>query len=333
MRTKFLLLLAIPVAIAALIYGYTRMSQEQEADEDADQPIASASHVRREPNGETVVTLDQKTQHLIGLQTAALPASALPPEIQAYGRVLDPTPLVEAFSEVASARAALGASSREYQRLKALAQNQNTSAKALETAKVAMEQDRIALQAARARLRAGWGSSLAEEPDLSAFVQSLAKLNQVLVRLDLPTGETARPTPRGARLPLPGTSEPIPARYLSPAPTTDPQVQGEGFMFVVTNAPTRLTPGLALAGFLELPGDTSAGVVVPDSAVVRSAERAWIYLQNDETNFIRRAVALDHPVSGGWFVTNNIAPGDRVVVAGAQMLLSEEGKTQIKVED
>ena len=46
----------------------------------------------------------------------------------------------------------------------------------------------------------------------------------------------------------------------------------------------------------------------------------------------RREVALEDPASGGWF-TRSLKPGDKVVTRGAQMLLSEEFKSQIRVED
>ena len=82
-----------------------------------------------------------------------------------------------------------------------------------------------------------------------------------------------------------------------------------------------------------MPGQPRSGVLVPDNAVVRSDERAWIYVQTVDTHFVRREITVDHHVPGGWFVTNSIAPGDKVVVTGAQMLLSEERKSQIKLED
>jgi hypothetical protein len=333
MKKKLILSIVGAAAIAALIYGYARMSHERKAEAEDEETVAAASAVEHRSNGATVIHLDQQAQRLVGLQTATLSAATQPPEIRAYGRVLDPAPLVTMVSDIASERAAVDASSREYERLKALAQTQNASAKALEAADAAMKRDQIALQAAQANLIAMWGKAIAEEPNLHAFVQSLARLETVLVRLDLPTGETATLSPTGARLLLPGTGEPIAARFLSLAPITDSQVQGEGFLFVVTNTPPRLTPDLTLTGFLELPGEPRQGVIILDPAVVRSAERAWIYLQNDETNFTRREITLDDPVSSGWFVTNNIAPGARLVVTGAQMLLSEERQTQIKLED
>jgi len=84
---------------------------------------------------------------------------------------------------------------------------------------------------------------------------------------------------------------------------------------------------------LVLPGAPAQGVVVPDDAVVRSDDGVWIYVQNDETNFTRLKIVLDRPVGGGWFVTNGVAEGDKIVISGAQVLNSEEHKMEIKIED
>ena len=296
--------------------------------------MVAESRVEHRTNGEAVVNLDLSTQRLIGLQTAALEAATQALSVKAYGRVLEPAPLLALASDTASARAALAASSKEYQRLKTLfAEGQNASAKALETAQAAMQHDQIALQAAEAQLVAAWGKSVVDEPDLAAFLESLAKLECVLVRLDLPAGDSLPEAPVGAQLMLPGTNTPLEARFLGRATTTDPQVQGQGFLFVATNAAARLAPGLALTGFLQLPGAPVHGVVVPNAAIVRAADRAWVYVQTGDTTFQRRELALERPVAGGWFVSQGLAPGDRLVVTGAQTLLSEERKTQIKVGD
>jgi len=101
----------------------------------------------------------------------------------------------------------------------------------------------------------------------------------------------------------------------------------------VTNAPVALTPGLAVTGFVQLPGEPARGVIVPDAAVVRSDGRVWIYVQITGTAFARREIFLDHPAGGGCLVTNGVAAGDKVVITGAQTLLSEEHKTEIKMGD
>ncbi len=325
---------AVAAVIAALIYGYARLSREQAADAQGDAPIVAPSKVEREGGGGTGVQLDLPTQKLIGLETTNLAAATLPPEVRGYGRVLDPAPLAGLVGDLASARVAWAASSKEFQRVTALFhQGENASAKTLEAAEAAMQRDQVALHLAETRLVSEWGGGVVGEPDLPAFVQSLAARQSALVRLELPAGETAPATPAGARLVPPGNGALIEARFLGRATTTDPQVQGEGFLFLVTNAPAALTPGLALTGFLRLPGEPAHGVIVPEDAVVRSEERAWIYVQTDATKFVRREIALTRPAATGWFVTNGVAPAERVVVTGAQTLLSEERKAQIKVGD
>ncbi len=334
MKTKVLLILVGLTAIGALIYGYLQSRQEGMREAEGEQPVTAENRIRRGPHGEPVVSLDLATQKLIGLNTAPLPGATLPPEIKTYGRVLDAAPLVALQSEIAAAGVALEASGNEYRRVKTLFdQGENASVRSVQTAEAAMKRDQIALAAAEAQLVSGWGQAVADQPDVAAFVHSLTQRDSVLVRLDLPLGEALPASPTGARLLLSRTDAAVNARYLGPAPTTDPQVQGEGFLVVATNRPARFSAGQALAGFLELPGAPRPGVIVPNDAVVRAENRAWVYTASGETNFTRREIALDDPVAGGWFVTNGVAAGERVVATGAQTLLSEEQKNQIQVGD
>lgn len=66
--------------------------------------------------------------------------------------------------------------------------------------------------------------------------------------------------------------------------------------------------------------------------MVRSDERAWIYVERSETRFVRREIVLGHPAADGWFLSRGSPDGDRVVTTAAQMLLSEERKVRIKIE-
>ncbi len=88
-----------------------------------------------------------------------------------------------------------------------------------------------------------------------------------------------------------------------------------------------LVPGFSeSAGGKHIPG-----VVIPDSAVVWLDGKAWAYVQQGRGHFIRKEVATDHPVGKGWFVTKIFMDGDSIVVQGAQLLLSEEFRTQIQI--
>jgi len=334
MKLKAILSIVAVLLIAGLIYGCLQMRKGRGKEAKGEKPVESKSSVEPGANGEAVVSLDEKTQKLIGLETSLLLATNLAPEVKCYGRVLDSSSLIGLLSNAAAGRAALEASRKDYERVKTLFdRGENASARSLEAAEAAMKRDQIALRAAQAQITAAWGRAIADQPDLAAFVQSLTALQLVLIRLDLPAGEARAVMPVGGRLALPGTGQAIPAQFLSPAPTTDPQIQGQGFVLVFTNTSARLAPGLAITGFLQWTGEPLAGVVVPEAAVVRTAERIWVYLQSGPTHFTRREINEEHPVEAGWFVTSGVRPNERVVTTGAQTLLSEERKTEIKATD
>ncbi|HEV2319178.1 MAG TPA: hypothetical protein VGV18_05475 [Verrucomicrobiae bacterium] len=332
MKLKFILAgLVIVAVVAGLIFAYRQMSRERAADEQADQPVSSPSRVETGPSGQSCISLDLKTQQLVGLKTAGLAPATLPAEMKAYGRVLDSPALVSLHDDVLSARAALWASQEQYLRVKQLAVENNASAQLLETAEAQLKRDQSAVETSAARLMGASSQAILSQP--ASFFQDIADQKTLLIRLDTPAGDWPARSPTAALLLLPGISRPVGADFLGRAAAVDPQVQGAGFIFEVTNAPPPLTPGLAIAGFLQLPGGAAAGFILPDSAVVRSDGADWIYVQANETNFQRDQVFLDHPAKDGWFVTNIFAPNDKIVVVGAQVLLSEEHKAQIQIGD
>jgi len=331
---KVLLVVAALILIAGLIFAFHQGHRELVSEAQGEKPEASAPKTETGPNGEAILHVDENAQKLVGLFASNLPAATFPREIKAYGEVLDPAPLITSLSDIASARASLVASSNDFERSKALFdQGQNASAKALETARAARQHDEITLQSARAQLLSAWGKAIVDQPDPVAFVQSLVARKTALIRLDLPSGQVLEQMPVGARLLLPGNVPPMDAQFLDRAATVDRQVQGQGFLLLATNPPVPLTPGLSITGFLQLPGEPFNGVVVPEAAVVRSAETSWVYLQTGSNSFVRREITLNQPADGGWFVTNSVTPGERLVTTGAQMLLSEERKGEIKPAD
>ncbi len=65
-------------------------------------------------------------------------------------------------------------------------------------------------------------------------------------------------------------------------------------------------------------------MVVPRDAVVRTEGKGWVYVATGDDHFTRKEIALDRATENGWFVTNGVAAGDKLVITGAQSLLSEE---------
>ena len=78
---------------------------------------------------------------------------------------------------------------------------------------------------------------------------------------------------------------------------------------------------------------STIGVLVPDSAVVWALGEAWAYLALDDSHFARIGVDTDIELADGWFVTDGIAPGEKIVVTGAQTLYAEEFRWQVFEED
>jgi hypothetical protein len=329
MKTLLSSVLSVLVA-AVLIAGCSKPGKEAAA-EPAAKSAEPESRVKRGTNGEVVITLDAATQKIMGLQTTALSPAQAKPEVKAYGRVLDASPLASLVAEVAIAQSASDASQAELKRLKTLAGENNASERALQAAEAAAARDQVQVESTRLRIMSGWGSALARRKDLPAFVKSLISLESVLVELDLPAGEGASAAPTGARLfTLADDSKPIEAELLGPAMMVDPQMQGRGFVCLVSPNTSHLTPGAAVTGLLSLPGEAQSGVALPREAVVRFNGATWVYVQTADDTFERREAALDQPLEKGWFVQGGLKPEAKVVTAGAQQLLSEELKNQVE---
>ena len=287
---------------------------------------AAGPQVSRDTNGNAVITMSGKTQKDLGMLVKSPTAFQMNPELKGYGRVLDPAPLAALITELASAQAAYAASSGELARLKTLEGQGNASARALQTAEAAASRDLMAIQSGRERLTLSWGKAVADQKDLPAFVHLLTSLEAAMVRIDLPVGETLKEPPRGARVAtLSGPS--ADAEFLEMAPSVDPQMQGQAFIFLLKPNSLRLTSGQSVVGYLKIPGEPLAGVVIPREAVVRTEGAGWTYVLNAAGDaFTRVEVALDHPTEAGWFVTKGATASDHVVVTGAQQLLSLELK-------
>jgi hypothetical protein len=333
-KNALLILVLIVAAIAGgFFWGKQRAvtaapgaAPEAKAEAKPSEEEGETPHVTRDAKGNAVITMSDELQGDMGIQVANPAALQVSPEVKGYGRVLDPAPLAALMTELALAQVACLASSNELVRLKTLEGQGNASTRALQAAEAAAQRDQLAVQSAKDRLLLSWGKTVAEESNVPAYIQSLSALDTVLVRIDLPVGEKLE-TPAGARLTsLSGAT--LDAAFVGLAPNVDLQMQGRGFNFQVRSNASRLAPGEAVVGYLKIPGEPLAGVVIPREAVVRTEGAGWVYLldKGAAEAFTRTEVALDHPTEAGWFVTKGVSAGEYVVIKGAQQLLSIELK-------
>jgi hypothetical protein len=128
-----------------------------------------------------------------------------------------------------------------------------------------------------------------------------------------------------------GNDKPIVAHYLSPALQADSEVAGRTFWYRAPGSALRV--GMRVAAMLEDTTSARNGVSIPYSAQVWHAGKAWVYVKRSDGNFERREVATKESTGDGWFNGAPYKLGDLVVVSGAQLLLSEEFRYQIKDEN
>ena len=302
-------------------------AKKDEPPKPEEKKTESPWKLSRNTHVEPVLTLDAATVARVGLQTAPLAAAQLSPDVKAYGRVLDPAALATAVAESMAAGATADASQMDFQRIKTLAEQNNASTRSLQNAEAAASRDAAQAIAARIRLRAMWGEVIANSKDLGGMVESLASGASALVRLDLPAGEVLKSNPTGARVfALADESTPFDATFFGAAPNVDAQTQGRGFVFLVTKPQGQFKPGGAVLGYIRLTGDAQSGVLVPREAVVHADGHAWVYVTTEAGTFTRKEILTTRALSGGYFVGEPLAAGEKIVALGAQQLLSEELK-------
>lgn len=340
MKSKLILMIgAAASAFAIATWGIA------EKNEAGSHEVEKPGETRTETHGETAepaLALGRKAVALSGIVTSALKPVSHQQATQAFGTVVPPQDFIdlhnryiEAKAQEEKTQAALAASSKEYERLHALnANDRDVSDKALQAAEAVWRSDEAALRASRANLAAmeasaaqQWGSVLAKAVlgDGPLFRQ-LMNQQQVVMQVNLPAGIIVSSPPKAARVQGPDGSYAT-GELISRAPRADPRFQGASLFY---HAPaTVLLPGMTVTAYLPA-GAVSPGIIVPASAVVWWQGKAWVYLQSRPGHFERRELPTSNPIEDGWFVPQGFAPGETVVITGAQQLLSQEFRSQIQ---
>jgi len=343
---KFIFAIVILASIAVLLVWLFKASRKElAAEREREQPFTSLSRVSVH-QGERLITLDNLTQITSGISAILPEFISHQEEVKAYGTVLHPQGLIDLSCAYASAKAqaekmtaSLEASRQEYERLKVLhASNRNISDKALQAAEAIRISDeansksaREALGALKSTVLRQWGNVLAEWLfESSQALKRIIGQQDVLIQVTLPS-EIRIPPPFYARIQAPdGTISS--ARLISPSPLTDPRIQGKSLFYLGPGQSGGLLPGMNILAYLPA-GSISRGFLVPSSAVVWWQGKAWIYIQKGADHFVRREISSDVPIQSGWFVIKEISSGEKLVVKGAQLLLSEEFRSEIHVEE
>lgn len=308
------------------------------ADEDEEKPITSTTaQLSRDAAGHVFIAIQPAAQKEIGITTEVLQPTARTIETEAYGYILDPSPLSTLNSELMTTQAALAAAEAQYRRTSRLyGEHNNASLRDLQTAQASYVADQSHLEALRQQLRDDWGGAFAQmtAQQLSHLVSALVDHREAIARVTAPIGDQMGDAPRTAEIVVLGREDqPLKTLALYPAPAVVQTLQGQPFLALIAATEFPLRPGAAVSARIPVSSGSEQGVIVPRAAVVRYDGSQWVYRALDGDRFVRRAIAPAETISQGYFVTQNLEPGTRIVITGAQMLLSEELKSEIRPSD
>jgi hypothetical protein len=341
---------AMAVLIAVLIWALVYYARDEfgAEPEEREERIETASTAGVE-EGRPVVRVTAQSQAASGMVVQALKAGRSEAAAEAYGMVMNLQPLAELrgryLTAVADARAvkvAATAAEQEYQRMEVLFRDdRNVSEQALRAAEGRYRAEAARQLAAernaesiRDSIRSAWGETIvgwATNPD-SRVMQQLLQQSAFLVQLVLPY-DLPRRALQGKVTVAPAVSRENarPARFVADSPQVDAALPGETCFYLVEGGGLRA--GMRVIAHVPLGSGVVSGVIVPAAAVVWHAGKAWVYVKDgDGESFARHEVFATQELDGGWFNTG-LEPGAEVVVSGAQLLLSEELKYQIRNEN
>src|SRR5690606_27428823 len=332
-----------------MLVFYGRDEYEAYVQGEIEEEIETPERIIAE-NGITYVALERAAQEQSGITTVTLEASQFFSALTTYGNVVSiddllnqRTRYLSAKAELDMARASLTNSQQEFDRLSKLnLDDRNVSDRAVANAAALLKTDQARVAAAESLIKAlqdnmrlQWGESLmrqATQGTASSELNRILANEEVLIQITLPYGIPAPKLGNSVRVtPLSAPGNEISAQFVSASPKTDTTILGDTYYF---RAPaTSLRIGMRDKVRMNEHEAAETGVNVPRTAIVWHGGQAWCYRKSGEDKFSRGFVSTDQETEDGWFNVGRLLPGDEIVTTGAQLLLSEEFKYQIKNEN
>jgi hypothetical protein len=244
---------------------------------------------------------------------------------------------VNAEAQLRTAKAKVAFSKATFERSQKLYDSDRSISQAqLQSAEAAFRTDEATVGASLSQVRTlaatayqEWGPVLGQSlVERSTTVVRLIERQDFLVQVTLPPGVPAPKSVASAAIESPASRRAAVA-LVSPAARTDARIQGLSF-FYLAPADSGVLPGMNVLAFIAS-GSGADGVAVPAEALVWWQDRPWVYRRTEPETFVRTLVATDQPAPGGGYIDRNLGTETDIVTRGAQLLLSEEFRAQIKV--
>ena len=204
--------------------------------------------------------------------------------------------------------------------------------------KVSVEKKVVLKKNLQQKVLSQWGNKFymaitdkAKDKQLNPLLNGEARL----VKITLPSSDSDNSIPHKIIFtPINGNNE-TEGIYLDKAPTIEPSILGQTFYYLIQSPDIRI--GSKLIGFYKEKQNNDKQMnryEVQSSSIVWSNGLPWVYIEEEPFLFVKKPVSLENEIKDGWLVISEaLSTNDIIVSKGAQLLLSEEYKYQIKNEN
>jgi hypothetical protein len=359
MNRKATIIIGLQAALIVILFWFLIFYGKDEyetATSNREEGIDTKSLVvanKENEKGVATIALPIASQQQSGIKTTKLVATQHQSATDSFGTVEAIDGLVELRTRYLAAladsnviRTSITSAEQNLQRLQLLNQDdKNVSDRAVQEAQASLNSEKAKLATSatlanglRDNMRQQWGTTLANwaaQKSSDSEFQSLLQSHEVLLKVTLPFDITPNKNTALQIAPMGSQTQLIKAQFVSAAPQADNTIQGKTYFY---HAPSgSLRAGMRLTTHLDMQGNASSGVIVPHEAVVWYANQAWVYQKIGSVKFVRRLISTEVEIESetisGWYNTSGLAANDEIVTSGAQLLLSEELKYQIKNEN
>jgi hypothetical protein len=301
---------------------------------DAKEPADAKEGAEGKEGKEHEVKLTPEQVTKLGVAMTAAQATHYSAQPEGFGVAITHDAIAQAASELQTALASVRLSDKTYDRAKRLADGPGSlGVDALETAQRQQATDQAAVRLAQRKLTVLLGIEFPWHGEArDAEIEKLAEGSHRLVRVTFPPGGPAtRPKAlRVSSLDAAAGSD-WTARTVWVAPQ-DPTLPGQSVFALLTSAD--LAEGAHIRA-QSLSDSSTAGVVVPETAVVINEGQYWCYVKKEKEEGVFQRVAIDasRSTGAGYFVSEGVDAGDEVVTTGAGLLLARELNASTGAED
>jgi hypothetical protein len=269
------------------------------------------------------VTISAEESKSMGLAAAPVETTTYRGQVSGFGMVMALDAIGQTDADVVTAQAAAAQSGAAADRARALSTGADAavSRETYEAAQAKAAADQAALALATRKRDAAFGLNAPwhDSAERTAIMARLQSGRTVLVRATFPLGAAVAPKSLTvSRLGTAGKSWATSTVWDAPA---DPSIPGHGVFALVDGSD--LAQGERVIASVPV-GAAQSGVVVPSNALVLGESDAWVYLQTGDNTYLRTRIDISRPMGNGYFVSQGIASGQKVVTSGAGMLYAHE---------